>query len=150
MEWFDTIVNETTTTGEQDFQEVSSGIVADERKGMTLLRTLIDLTSVVISAGSGGLISMGLYMVHTEAAGAVAFPDANEQDDQGWIWRSGPRVISATNINDISANNRWIFDLKGKRRFPSEDHGIYLLIDASTLAQSVNTDGLIRMLMAKP
>ena len=85
-----------------------------------------------------------------EALSALALPDVDVADDYGlgWIWRA-TRVISATNLNDISMNSRLTYDLKSKRRLPSEDTTIALVIDTSSLSDAVNTNGLIRMLYQK-
>ena len=148
MEWFDTLINETTGTAEQDSQSLTSGIADDEKKGMTLVRTIIDLTCLLSAAGTGGVISMGLYLIQADALAALALPDVDISSEKGWIWRT-TRVISSTNVNDISMNSRFIYDLKGNRKLPSEDHDIIFVMDAGTLSADVNTDGLIRLLFKK-
>ena len=149
VEWFDTFINETTSSGTQDNQDLTSGIVADERKGMTLVRTIIDLTCLLSAVGTGGLVHMGIFELQSDAAGALALPDVNDSDEAGWIWRVGPRVISATNLNDVSMNSRFIADLRGQRKLTSEDHGLHFIFNAGTLTSDVNTDGLIRLLFKK-
>ena len=131
--------------------DLSSQIPADERKGFTLLRTIIDLTCLLSAAGTGGIVSMGIALVSLEAAAAAVFPNPEDDDDygQGWIWRT-KRVIAATNVNDISMNSRFLYDLKSRRKFSSEDMTLYLMIVNDPAASaSVNTDGLIRTLWAK-
>ena len=149
-EWFDTFINETTASGQQDVQDLSSPIAQDEKKGMTIVRIIIDLTTLLVTAGTGGLLSYGIALVSNEAAAAIAYPDADDEDDmgRGWLWRAR-RVVSASNLNDVSMNSRLVYDIRAKRRFSSEDDGLYFIMDAGTLSSDVNTDGLIRVLALK-
>ena len=114
-----------------------------------MVRTIVDLTALLSSAGTGGVIHYGLAMVSDEAVAAGVFPDADQgADNPGWLWRAS-RVIAATNLNDISQNSRLFFDLKSKRKFPTADWDLYLIIDAGSLSADINTDGLIRTLWMK-
>ena len=148
-EWFDHGVNETTASNTADNQDMMSAITVDERKGMTLVRMIIDFTSLLSVAGSGGVMSYGICPVSSEAASAAAFPDVDSDDDMPrWLWRTR-RVIAATNVNDISMNNRFVYDIKSRWRVPSEDWTLQMIIDAGALTSDVNSDGLIRTLWLK-
>ena len=150
VQWFDQVVNESTASGTQDTTLLTGGITDIVKKGMTLVRTIIDMTSVLSIAGTGGLMHYGIAMVSDEAVASGAFPDADSASDEpGWIWRVMGRVIASTNLNDISMNSRLVYDIKSRRMFKTQDWDLYLIIDAGTLSDIVNTDGMIRTLWQK-
>ena len=151
VEWFDNEINETITTSSQNAVPLSLDIADAQRKGMTVVRWIVDLLCVLAapSGGTGGLIHMGLYMASDEevAAGAVADPAAVD-DKPGWVWRAQKSVFSTTQ-NDRSQATPFQFDTKSRRRFPTEDYSPILVIDSGVLSASVNIDGLIRLLVQK-
>ena len=124
-------------------------MVDDEKKGATLIRTIVNLSTVLTASGSGGKFSMGLVMVNDDANASLAFPDPGSAgDDAGWLWRT-ERPIATSDSNDAS---QWIMtnlDLRGRRKFPGEEFDIHLLIAAGTLTANINTDGWIRMLFMR-
>ena len=88
VEWVDTEIDFTTASGGVETQALDVGIPTDERKGMTLLRTLIDITMIAITAGTGSVVGAGIYMISREALTALAlFEPDQADDDAGWVWR---------------------------------------------------------------
>ncbi len=86
-EWFDVIINMGTPVGGQDTINLSAAVLQDERKGMTLVRTILELDFLAITAGTGSLVSAGICMWPIEASSAGAFPDADQADyNPAWVW----------------------------------------------------------------
>ena len=42
-----------------------------------------------------------------------------------------------------------VFDVRGQRKFPSEDHSLHLIVDQSSSGISIDVDGIIRVLVKK-
>ena len=147
-EWFTTIVNETIESTDQELIDVGALVLNDEKKGMTIVRALVDLTLVLVAAGTGGNLAMGLLMVGTEALAALAVPDADQAADKGWMWRT-QQVVSSSLANDRSQHVRIVQDLKSRRRFRSDDDEVILVFNAGTLSGAINIDGTIRLLALK-
>ena len=149
-EWFDTQINLTLSSASQTFQDLLLNVSDNLRKGMTIVRVIMDLYGVLSVAGSGGLIHLGLTIVNDDAISALAFPDVDNADEQpGWMWRAAA-VIATSDPNDSSQMVRFIRDLRSMRRLPGEDVSLMLIADSGTLTAPVNIDGLIRTLVLKP
>ena len=149
VEWFDTIVDLASGINTQDTLQLSQGIVADERKGMTLVRTIISLDLVAITAGTGTLVSMGIVMMPLEAVLAGAFPDPNiSSDNPGWIWRWHRGVFTSV-VNDRSQVVHVAHDTPAMRKFPTQDYQVRFILNTAAGASTINTDGLIRTLYKK-
>ena len=144
--WIDTNIDETTGSAEQDSTDLTTLMVDDEKKGATLVRTILSLRSVLIAAGTGGLLGMGIVIVNDDALSAGVFPDANSAGDQpGWLWRR-QLPIATSDPNDSS---QWLatdIDIRAKRTLTGEDSNLMLIINLGTSSASVNTDGWCRSL----
>ena len=121
----------------------------DEKKGATLVRTLIKLSCALTVGGAGGILHFGIAMLGADAIAAAAVPDTDNAGEQpGWMWRD-MRVVSTSAINDSTQHVRLDQEIKSKRRWPGQDMDLVLIIDAGVLTDPVNVDGLIRTLVAK-
>ena len=149
VEWFDNEIDETITTSSQNVVVLSTDIADAQRKGMSIVRWIVDLTAIVVSASTGGIIHMGMYMASDEeiAAGAVADPGAVD-DKPGWVFKMS-RPVYASGFLDYSMGTPFQIDTKVRRRFLTEDYNPILVIDSGVLATSVNINGLIRLLAMK-
>ena len=147
MFWHDTIVNLTLATNSAAQTDLDNLIPADERKGVTLTRTLIDLTVVTVAAGTGGVMSMGIYLVEDDAAAAGAFAEPEVQTDEvSWLWRLMRRPLFTSDPNDYSQAARLVYDIRGQRKYPGIDYTLWLVITTGTSTTSHNVDGGIRCL----
>jgi len=147
VEWFDTIFNMTVPPGNVSVTPLDSNILPDEKKGMTLQRTLIKLQYRPTVPGNTTMFSSGICMITADAFAVPTLPDPGDPDEQpGWLWRDAVVVMS-----DSSAISRQgaDFDLKAKRKFAGEDIRMVLIQETGGSASSVSVTGLIRMLWAK-
>ena len=148
-EWFDTIVNTTVSSAGQAVVQLGQDILDDEKKGMTIVRLIIDLVYQLSAVGTGGVVSSGICLVTDDAFGASVLPEADVSSDKpGWWYRSVKTVYSAT-LNDRAQATNVQYDLKIGRKLPGEDVAISMIFDASALSSDVNIDGLVRLLALK-
>jgi len=76
--------------------DLSILIANDERKGMTVVRTLVDFDVIPSAAGAAGNLSGGIVLVDGDAFAAAAMPDPDEAQDQpGWLWRFHKGIFSS-------------------------------------------------------
>ena len=116
---------------------------------MTVVRILIDLQLFNLTAGTGGILGMGIYMGELDAIAAGAAPDPLTADDHpGWMWRSQKSVVTST-VNDSSQSTLVKADLRGKRKYSGEDMDLTLVLQRDAPAVTINIDGLIRVLGMK-
>ena len=114
-EWFSMNINETVTSGSQENTDLSSNVADLQKAGATVVRTIIDLGGVLISAGTGGMVSMGIVMVTDEEAAASVFPDPDiNYEPRGWLWRSQKSVF-CSDPNDRSQMTTWQYDIRSAR-----------------------------------
>ena len=88
-------------------------------------------------------------MAHGDGVAANAIADLETADEQaGYLWRwSGSCFTSA--VNDSTQQTVLREDLKSKRRFPTRDHELLLVLTASVSSITVNVDGIVRVLVLK-
>ena len=123
--------------------------MTDERKGATLVRTLIDLYVMAVTAGTGGTCGLGISMVNLDGHAASALPEADSASDQpGWIWRTVVPVFTDT-VNAFANATHIKEDIKSRRKYAGDDMLIDLIIDNVTGSTSFNVDGMIRLLIMK-
>ena len=145
--WYDRIVNlSLAAAGDQESVDLTSAIPNTDRKGMTVVRILIDLSANLTIAGTGANVGMGITLVESDAAAVVQFPDPSVEGDQpGWLWRVQRPVFTAS-PNDPSQSTRFVHDIKARRRLPGEDYLLMLVVDSSAGNAIINVDGIIRTL----
>ena len=81
VEWFDNIINETLTSSDQQIEDLTDQMADSEKKGATIVRLIIDITCVLTTAGTGGLIRLAIGMVDNDALAAGAVPEADDEAD---------------------------------------------------------------------
>jgi len=136
-----------TTAGFED--DLTSGFVRSNQKGRTIVRMIIDLTYVLVSAGSGGILTLGVTSVLASAFAALASPDPSDPSTQpGWMVRQQD-IVASTNAADRSQFTNIHLDIRFKRVLRGEDDRLLFIVQAGALSASVNIDGMIRTLWQK-
>ena len=149
VQWFDEIVSEVLASSDQQVDELSVDIVDNDKKGMTIVRTIVQLGANLTAAGSGGQLSVGLAMVNDDALAALTLPDADTIDEPGWLYR-GVKSVFTSVVNDHSQETRFDLDLKGRRKFTGTDMNFCLILDTGTISGgSINVNGRVRFLVMK-
>ena len=121
-----------------------------DKKGMTLVRMILELNLSAAGTGTGALLHAGIFLLHGDAKTAGVYADPEDQAEQaGYLWRwTGTCFTSA--VNDRSQQTQIKADLKSRRKYPSEDHELVLYMKATSSSITVNVDGLIRTLWLLP
>jgi len=151
--WMTTNVNE-TVSGASDLQNtnLSSIMAGVDKRGRTLVRTIVELAAVALTAGSGQQLALAIVLMATEAVAAAAFPEPRTTSDRvNWVWREF-RNVHTSSVNDASQATQISRDLKSKRRMPDEDFDLMLILEIDSAVNSaINVDGSIRTLwMERP
>jgi len=151
--WEDTFIVEDTPVGADDLQSLVGGLSEDERRGMMIVRTLVDLwlTPVITSGVVGTMImNMGIGVCNQQAftAGSASLPSPSinsERPPRGWVWRASAMIMD--DAITVPNGARLQADLRSKRKI---DAGIlYLHMDAilrTGTSFDIKTSGLIRVL----
>ena len=149
VQWFDEIVTEILGSSDQQVDELSVDIRDEDKKGMTIVRTIVSLGANLTAAGSGGQLSVGLAMVNDDALAALTLPDADTIDEPGWLYR-GVKSVFTSVLNDHSQETRFDLDLKSRRKFTGTDQNLCLILDTGTISGgSINVNGRVRFLVMK-
>ena len=151
--WEDTIFSEAVVDNGDNLVSLVGGLSEDERRGMTIVRTLISLYgSPSVTSGVVGSMSLmaGIGVVNQQAfsAGTGSLPDPeinSERPPRGWIWKDAMGIMDdATTAQPLSVVKA---DIRSKRKV---DAGIaYLhLANASRTGTdfTIRVTGLIRIL----
>ena len=130
---------------------MDNGVPDDEKKGMTLTRTIMNLTLSVQTAGAGSVFSYGLVMVEDDAAASLSFPDPDDlSQDPGWVWREGQMPVFSSTVNDFSQSRLIRVDTRAQRKYIGEDFAFMLIMHvAAGGASTVNIDGWVRTLFKR-
>ena len=146
-EWFDTVLNAQIPSSGELRLNLLSQVAEDDIKGLTVTRLIPDFWVTPVAAGGLGRVGAGITLVSDEAVAAVAFPDPTVADDQpGWMWRQNFIVMSdAAGVKGTHIKA----DLRGQRKMPSEDMNMYLIVTAGVLIQTVDVNGMVRLLALK-
>ncbi len=150
VEWFDTHFAQLLLTGTLITLNLSSQILDDEKKGMTVKRLIVDLRAQLSVAGTGGSVSMGVAMVSTEAAVAGAFPEPSDPNmEASWMWKQVNSTVSATNLSDFSSFTPFQIDTKTMRKFRFREQELRFIMEVGVTTAPININGLVRVLAAK-
>ena len=146
VEWTDVILNNSLTSAQQLGIDLSTNFLSTERKGSTIVRTIVDLTLAPLSASVTLRIAWGLVMMELDAFNAAIFPDPFVADDQpGWMLR-GERNLRTSNVDDVPNNAQLQIDLKAKRKFMGEDELYVLVLERGAETGTIVVSGMIRIL----
>ena len=148
-EWYDFNLSATLTSGASTIAVLMTGLADDEKSGMTVVRTVIDLTLWPLTTIVRTTVSLGMVMITTDAVAAGAAPDPSDTlDNPGWMWR-GQRVLRTSNVNDSPRNGHILLDLRGKRKFNGPDMDLVMIVENSASGISADIDGLVRVYALK-
>ena len=136
-------------SGGQQVEDLTSELGTAEKKGLTIVRLIIDIAAVLISAGTGGRLTIGICVVNDDALASLVLPDAtNEADKPGWLYRTR-RSVFTSDPNDLAQQAHFKEDLRSKRTFRGASDNLVMVLDLGTSNASVNVDGWIRVLAMK-
>ena len=148
-EWLDSIINSTIPSSNIIQVVLSDQMNESQLKGATVLRVILDLAAGLVTAGTGGVLSLGIAMVLDAAVAATSLPvPATSGEQPGWLWRASQGVFT-TAPNDKSQQTLWKADIKARRRFSGADSNLVFIMETGVASANINLDGLIRVLVAK-
>ena len=149
LEWYDRFISQSNASNVQSLVDLSLGIATDEKKGMTVVRIIIDMLIIPQSINVLATTNLAIHMASADAFSALAVADADDQDEQpGWLWRTR-RSTALSNITNLSSPAALIKeDLRAQRKFAGEDQLLILQID-NEAGSTVLTRGIIRVLCKK-
>ena len=100
--WDDTMFNNSLADENQDIQELMTDVSDDQKRGCTLIRSLVHMQYMagIPGAVSGiSLVTFGIALVSDDAFAASIVPDTEQQADfpvLGWIFRDRVTVFDET------------------------------------------------------
>ena len=100
--WLDTLVTATIATGGQTSVDLMGSWDRDDARGLTVVRTLLELAVVPATPGSEDsqtALDLAIGVVSREAFAAGALPDPNVAGDSptaGWLWRTRCLIMGDT------------------------------------------------------
>ena len=151
--WEDTLIEDTLAAATQNEQSLVGGLSEDERRGMTVVRTLVHfwLTPNVTSGVVGTMTLLaGIGVANDQAfgVGSTALPQLtinSERPLRGWLWKDSLAIVDdATTVAPVTELK---VDIRSKRKV---DAGIlYLATEGDTRSGTafvIKVSGLIRVL----
>ncbi len=156
--WIDTFVSGALANGAQLDIDLLTALGANDIPGLTLTRTIVDLSFLSASpGGSNGTqrVDVGIGIHQIEAAAANVFADPQSALDfptRGWVFRKHTVVVDSVDSHDHEARTME-FDLASRRVLHTVDSGLNLIIDSLTFggdAFTVDVQGWIRSLFLLP
>ena len=149
-EWFDTNfldlqLASNTNTG----TSLTVNIEDDEKKGLTIVRLIINLSYRTTTVGVGQRIAVGVCLLNDDAVAAAAIPDPETDDEKaGWMFRDGLHVINNAAADGASMGHIKV-DIRSARKFPDEDFDMFIIQETGPAATNVQVNGIIRLLALK-
>jgi len=148
MKWFaDSIVEQAISDGGQVTFDLLSGLVADEKKGTTITRTIFDLYSRNDTGNTAKFLVWGLVLVNIDAVTANAFPDPGVDGDRAdWLGRG--MLYSTGALADNSRIAHITKDLRSQRIIRAETDSYRLIVEEiGTFAGGAFLNGYVRTLV---
>ncbi len=154
--WADNLVDQEQAPAlGSDNEDLMPALSQDERRGLTIVRLLIDLA--VTPSPTNGVVGtqtslMGIGVASFEAFGAGVVPDSNVETDRparGWLWRSS--LVILDDADNVVPSMRVQADVRAKRRV---DDGVPFLNmvnqDRTGTAFTIRVTGIVRVLYLLP
>ncbi len=153
--WADTLMSFSVASGATNNQDLLSNLSPDERRGITLVRTIMTMaytpspTSGVVGTQ---IIDLGIGIASVDAFAAGALPDVQVESDRpprGWIMRDRTAVLDdATDVANITFVRG---DFRTKRRIDDGDLFLQHFSTARTGTPfTVAISGIVRVLYLLP
>ena len=147
--WVDHIINQTIANGGTFNDGLDGAIDADEKKGLTLTRTIVEVHAMPVATGAGGNLHLAVFLCEQDAFAAGAVPDVEDENEEpGWVWRSMQPVFTSV-VNDRAQITRFHADLSSQRKYPGEDYSLIMVGSSPSSTSTFNVDGLVRMLFKR-
>ena len=148
--WDDNTLNLTIASGSFSEVALDNGVPADEKKGLTLVRTIVKVDVVQTVIGAGGAIAYGIVMVELDANVAGVVPDPGTVGEEaGWLWKALRVPAFTTDLNDYSQRTVINLDIKAMRKYSGEDMNMLLILQVVEGANAMNFDGYTRTLFKR-
>ena len=136
--------------GGQISLDLTAGVAQDEKKGMSVVRLIADLTATLITAGTGGLVSMGVCLISGEAATAASLPEPTDVDQEAsWMWKVMNRLVASSSVNDRATWTPFFIDTHVRRRIRFEEQQLRWIAGQVGGTDNITINGHIRVLMQK-
>ena len=156
--WLDTFVSVGLSSGGQADLDLLTGLGANDIPGLTLTRTIIDLSFLAQTPGAAAgrmRVDFGIGVTQSEATAANVLPDPQSALDfptRGWVVRKHKIVTDSIDSFDADALTVEM-DLSGRRALHTTDTDLTLIIQNSALLGttfSVQVQGWVRSLLLMP
>jgi len=153
--WVDTIFNSSVASAGQVRQSLMGGLSQIDSAGMTVVRTILNVTFLPPVAVSDGYqrVNFGIGVIDQNALAANAVPDPNAQADRpprGWIIRGQRIILGAAAM--VSGTPMFVMeDVRGSRKI--DDGELTFIVDNDAQGGSaftVTAVGLIRCVFLHP
>ena len=155
--WDDqTITSLTASSGASQEVLLIENVADSEKRGCTLVRTLVRLTAMpssITSVNGIQLVHFGIGLTSDDAFAAGALPDVEIDDDYpvaGWVWRDSVYVRDST-VASAGQIVRLEAELQSQRRL---DRSSVFLTFSNVPVQgtpfAVSVGGIVRMLYKLP
>ena len=149
--WTDVLIDQETGSAAADIVSLSQDLTNLQTRGVTIVRTIIDLHMAPTLPGAvTGIqkVSLGIGIASLEAFTSGVVLDANaasEKPPRGWLFRTQCMVIDMPEGVSIV---KCVGDFRGKRKLDNGEPFIQIMNDpASGTSFTVTTVGIVRTLM---
>jgi len=157
-QWQDNIINQGFATGAGVFESLVASFTAPDKRGMTLIRTLVRLQAFSNTvAGAYGVqrlnIGIGVASQEAFALGLTALSDPQTESNEptrGWTYRT--QVLVAQNgVSSPVLSDPVVADVRGMRKLENGELFLTMFNDNVVgTSFTVEVHGLIRCLFKLP
>ena len=156
-QWVDSLFDFTIANAGQDVRSLLSTLIGNDTQGMTLVRTIIELSLGPINwTGAFGTqaLDMGIGMSAQEAFLAGTLPDpstSTEFPQNGWVIRTRKGCLNPGSVSAGYELQKIQMDLRSQRRI--DDGELYMIMDnfpGLGTAFSIQVTGIVRCLFKLP
>ena len=155
--WTDHLFNFSLGSSSSTDQELMTELIDPEKRGCTLIRTIIDLWFAPSGPGAayGFMASdVGIGLVSPDARVGDAMPDPAASGDypvSGWVWRSRVVVQGYAGSEEAAVPTRVTLDLKSSRKLDRSDP-VFIQDNQTAIGTGfvTQTMGIIRLLYKLP
>ena len=118
-----------------------------QRKGCTVTRLVGRANALTAgTVNSAAHLHMGIVLASTDAIGAGALPDPEDEAEQpGWMWRDFLTVVTDV-AGDFGNNSQLTFDLRAQRRLAGADQSLVLVAKNDSTINAFIIDLQVRVL----
>jgi len=149
-EWFDFILEQNGLAANAQLGlRLDNSLAVTEKKGITLVRTIIDINVQAGTTGANLELFLGISLISEDSFVAASLPDPLDDDEQaGWLYRKTVG-LAASVLFDHSQTVQVVADIHAMRKYPGEDFLLCLTLERDAAAGSLNVFGQVRLLYKK-